>query len=374
MIVAVDARNAYRPRRRGIGKTLVELYRHVAPLRPDWQFVLFHQQQTPADPLAGLPNVRPCRIDIPGDRWDLWQQLRLPWAARRAGADVLHCPANTAPAWPGAPLLVTIHDLIPLESETPSAHDLRWGRNVAAAARKAKVILTPSRYTAELVHRTFGVSADKVIVNPWAPAVACGRLEDSARLARVRQRYAIPENLPYVLALGGADQRKNSAGILKAWALLEESLRASHVLVMVGVEGAALEALDQRAAQLGIEKHCRLLGFADEADMPALISGALVLCYPSLSEGFGLPILDGFACGTAVLTGDGTSLPEVAGEAALQVNAREAGAIAAGLTELLTSAEKREELIRRGRRRVESFTWQACAARLAEAIERTAAG
>jgi glycosyltransferase involved in cell wall biosynthesis len=372
MIIAVDARNIYRPHRRGIGKTLLDVYRHLAALRPDWQIVVFYQQDIQPDPLADLPNVQRRQIDIPGDRWNLWQELRLPWAVHRLRPGVLHCPANTAPAWGSAPVLLTIHDLIPLEPGQSSAQ-FRWGDNVAAAAKKARAVMTPSQYTAERVHTVLGVAADKIVVNPWAASPACQGAQDESLKVQVYQRYGLDPARPYVLALGGADERKNSAGILRAWSLLDESLRRTHTLLMVGLEGPALEVLARQAAQLGILEHCRLHGFADEADMPGLMAGATVLCYPSLSEGFGLPILDGFACRTAVLTGNATSLPEVAGDAALLVDARLPSAIAEGLGQLLTRAEVRQALIERGTRRLQSFTWEMCAARLARAVELAAA-
>ncbi len=103
--------------------------------------------------------------------------------------------------------------------------------------------------------------------------------------------------------------------------------------------------------------------------MPALFSGAAIFCYPSLSEGFGLPILDAFACGTPVLTGNSTSLPEVAGEAALLVEANDPQSIAHGLGELLTSPQKCSELVEKGRRRAQEFTWEKSAASVARALE-----
>ncbi len=330
MIVAVDARNVYRPRRRGIGKTLLQTYRHLAALRPNWQFILFHQQDVcgtaecgtaglprrskaksglgcaddpcgtaapgcaflplslgrervalrsfseagpglPCEalakqgegeavlhpalgfadaPLADLPNVQRRRIDIPGDRWDLWQHLRLPLAARAARADILHCPANTAPRFAGLPLVVTIHDLIPLENPTPA--DTRWGKNVSAAAKNACAILTPSRHSAQLIARTFDIAADKIIVCPWAADSACRRIEDPQILNDVRARYGLRPDQPYILALGGADPRKNSAGILKAWSLLDESLRRTFRLLLVGIEGRTLNALTQQAQELNL--------------------------------------------------------------------------------------------------------------------------
>jgi glycosyltransferase involved in cell wall biosynthesis len=115
-----------------------------------------------------------------------------------------------------------------------------------------------------------------------------------------------------------------------------------------------------------------LHGFADEADLPALISGADVLCYPSLSEGFGLPVLDGFACGTAVLTSNVTSLPEVAGDAAVLVDPRDSQAIGRALQQLLSDEALRRGLVARGRERCKRFTWKACVDTVGRVLEEAA--
>lgn len=96
MIIAVDARTVFRENQRGTGKNLVDLYRHVAVLRPTWNFIFYHRSKTNFNPFSGLSNVQERCIEIRGDRWDLWQQVRLPAAARVARASLLHCPANTA--------------------------------------------------------------------------------------------------------------------------------------------------------------------------------------------------------------------------------------------------------------------------------------
>ena len=108
--------------------------------------------------------------------------------------------------------------------------------------------------------------------------------------------------------------------------------------------------------------------FADEADLPALLSGATALCYPSLSEGFGLPVLDAFACGTPVITSNSTSLPEVAGDAALLVDPADAGAIRAAIEQVSASADLRQSLRERGRRRLEDFSWDRCAHTAAQTL------
>ena len=186
----------------------------------------------------------------------------------------------------------------------------------------------------------------------------------------MRSAYGLGASRPYVFGFGGADPRKNTAAVLEAWAMLTGEVRGETVLLLVGIQPPALARFRRQAEGAGSNGDCRLHGFAAEEDIPALLSGATALCYPSLSEGFGLPILDAFACGTPVLTGNTTSLPEVAGDAAVQVDSADARAIARGLADLLTHPARAAELAARGRRRVEQFTWAACAERAAGVFER----
>lgn len=149
MRIALDARTIYRTCRRGTGKNLIDLYRTVARMRPQWQVTAYHRC---ADELPGgldEANIIPRLIEMPGDRVHAWGRLRLPMAAWRDGADVLHCPANLCPSWMPVPTLVTIHDLIPLDRPGGRADaELRYfEQSVKTACAKAAGIITPSAYT-----------------------------------------------------------------------------------------------------------------------------------------------------------------------------------------------------------------------------------
>jgi glycosyltransferase involved in cell wall biosynthesis len=366
MRIVVDARQVYRPDRRGIGKNLVDLYAALAAHRPDWRFVLAHDRTVP-DPLAGFPNVERRQIDIPGHRFNLWEQVRLPAAAVGWGADVLHAPANTGPRAPLARMVVTIHDLIPLEIAPDAPATRRWLRRVRAAARAARHVVTPSRYSKGRICEVFGVPAGKVTVVPWAPAGNLRRVDDPVELDRVRGKYGLRPGEPYAFGFGAEDPRKNTARVIDAYAGLPEAVRRAFRLLLVGVQEPALSRFRERAGP-GVALH----GFADEADLPALLSGAAALVFPSRSEGFGLPVLDAFRCGTPVLTADRTSLPEVAGGAAVLVDPDSTEAVRDGLCRLLTDEPLRRELATRGAERVAQFTWEKAAAAVAGVFEAVA--
>lgn len=374
MRIAVDARTVYSPTRRGTGKNLIDLYRHIAALRPAWEVLMLHRcaDVSPAgelpDPFADLLNVRQRRIEMPGDRWGLWQGLRLPWAARSAGADVLHCPANFGPAHPRAPMVLTIHDVIPLDHPGSHPNPSEWGRAVGRAARAATKIITPSAYSKGRIAEVFSVPPEKIAVNHWASDEACRQVTDATALATAREKYGVAER-PYVLVFGGRDPRKNTEGILRAWALLDERVRREHWLLIIGVHESARGRFQAIADELHLSDGVRVCGFVPEADLPAVLSGAEALCFASLLEGFGLPILDAFACRTAVVSGDNSSLPEVAGDAAVLVDAARPEAIADGLSRVLADAGLREQLAQRGALRVEQFTWEACARRAIAVLE-----
>jgi glycosyltransferase involved in cell wall biosynthesis len=386
-IIGIDARTIFDAPRRGIGKTLVDLYRHLISCHDDWEFIFFHQytnvkQSSKSstftklqnstfvnNPFENYTNVKLCQIDIPGDRFNFWQEIRLPIAAKMNKVDILHCPANTAPRHPLVPMVVTIHDLIPLEPEFSTQISGKWAKSVGRAARKAHRILMPSYFTRDKIVQRFGVQADKLIVNPWAPDSALREVQDPAELARVRVNYGLDGSRAYVLGFGAADPRKNTQRILMSWKELPKTLSDRYTLLLIGIQDAAMAHFKSLAAKLGLADRCVLHGFADEQDLPALLSGAAALCYPSLSEGFGLPVLGAFACRTPVLTSTTTSMPEVAGEAAVLVDPTDQKSITDGLCKILENQELRERLVRQGTARLENFTWQGCAERVGNVFE-----
>ncbi len=368
MRLAVDARNIYRSNRRGTGKNLIDLYREIARLRSDWEIFMFHQVDGEDDPFEGFDNVKRIKIDIPGDRYNFWQQIRLPLAVKRFCADVLHCPANTGPMFCLIPFVVTIHDLNWF-GEYSSSEGLRWRRNLERSVRYARKIIVPSEYTRSQIVKRFRVSTDNIIVNYWAPDRKCMYVSDVEELGRVKRKYGLGVSERYVFGFGASDVRKNTLRLLESWSKLPIDVRDEYKLLLVGIDERKLSDFRDYVARLGIERDCILYNFAPEDDISALMSGADVVCYVSLSEGFGLPILDAFVCKSAVVTSNVTSMPEIADGAALLVNPKSSESIAEGLFRVLTDEGLRRELVRKGLERVKEFTWERCAERAISVFE-----
>jgi glycosyltransferase involved in cell wall biosynthesis len=371
MRVLVDARTAFALHRRGIGRSLVDLYRTLAIRRPAWTIVMAYQRPG-GNPFADLSNVRVRRTDLPGDRYDAWENIGLPLMALCERADVLHCPANSAPWQSTVPVVATIHDLIAFDAD-PDHAVTRWQRRVLRAATTARHIVTPSEYTRQAVVGSLGVPLDRVTANPWAPDRHLSRVSEVAILRDTATRYGVTEGRPYVLYFGAADPRKNGRRVVEAWAAIAPGDRQDAVLLMVGHQPDALTDARALATARCPDGSCLVEGFAREEDLPALISGAVCLCYPSLSEGFGLPVLEAFVCETPVITSRTTSLPEVAGDAAVLVDPTDTLAIRDALARLLTDQAERCRLAQAGAARVSQFTWERCADCLADILERVAA-
>jgi glycosyltransferase involved in cell wall biosynthesis len=373
MRIAVDARSVYQePTLRGVGQSLVGLYRALARVRPAWAFDRYFQTPNGTDPFADRPNVRPRRVDRPGDRFGAWQHVWLPLSARLSGANVLHAHGAIAPRLPLCPMVTTIHDLTPLEFRPDDPAARAWGRNVARGAARARRVLVCSEHTRNEVVRVFRVPSRKIEVVCWGPNEAVRRVTDAAVLADTVTRYGLEAGRPYLMHFGMALPRKNTRRVFEAWAALPDKVREESRLLVVGLEGASRDEFARVAGEFRVADSVRLHGYAPKEDIPALLSAAAGLCYVPLSEGFGLPILDAFVCDTPVVASRVTSIPEVTGDAALLIDPADAAALTGAMERLLTDPDEREKLRAVGRERLKLFSWEVCAEQVAGVFESVA--
>jgi glycosyltransferase involved in cell wall biosynthesis len=373
MRIAVDADSLTRFETRGIGRTAIATYRALSALRPSWEFLFFHQIGTLDDKFPGIPNIKPIRVDIKGDRWretiNPWQQIRLPIAVALAKADVLHCPAGTAPRYCVTPKVATIHDLTPMDF-TPDRPDVvRWFRNILRSGHSARRVITASEYIKADLVRRLAIPASKVEVVGWAASPEYKPLDTPGQPQATLAALGLPTDRPYLQHFGSLNPNKNTLRILDAWKAQPAALRDRHLLIVSGVEEKSLAALRARVEELGLSASCRVLGSVPDDHRGVLVAGATIMLYPSLAEGFGLPLVDAFQAGTPVLTSKSTCLPEIAGDAALIVDGRSTEAVARGITTLLEDEAKRRALAAAGRARVQLYNWTRTAESYARILE-----
>ncbi|PFG32535.1 glycosyltransferase family 4 protein [Sanguibacter antarcticus] len=299
----------------------------------------------------------------------VWEQVGLPALVRSVRPDVLHCPHYTLPLVAGVPVVVTLHDATFFT--TPELH-LRskavfFRAATRMAVRRARTVVVPSRATRDEVVREADADPARFVVAHHGVDHERFHATSPDEQARVRTTLGIGD-ADYVGFLGTLEPRKNVPALVRAWVRACDGRDAPPALVLAGGRGwdtqidATIESVPPRLT-------VRRVGYLPLDDLPGFLGGAQVLAYPSLGEGFGLPVLEAMACGAAVLTTRELSLPEVGGDAVAYCGTDE-DSIAHELGELLDDSERRADLARAAVVRAEQFTWAEAARAHVEAYER----
>ena len=351
----LDARTAT-PHFPGIGRYVTGLAGALSPLlEPDEKLTLLHH---PAHPLKLPPASGISSISWAGSPFGLTQQSALPRLLAQLGAGLYHSPYYLMPYRPGVATLLTVYDLIPMlfpRQTTARARLLfRWA--MVLALRTARRVIVISEATRNDLLRHFKVAPERAVtIMPAAdPAF---RSQPPEAVAAIRARFGLPEQ--FVLYLGSNKPHKNLVRLVEAWAATARSTTAS--LVVAGAWDPRYDEARRRAEALGLRESTCFVGRVPEADLSGLYTAATAFVFPSLYEGFGLPVIEAMSCGTPVACANASSLPEVAGDAALLFDPLDVSAIASALERLLADAGLRQELARRGLGRAAGFSWTTAA-------------
>ena len=286
----------------------------------------------------------------------LAEQTLLPAAVRRAAPDLLHNVFNTAPAALSVPQVTTIHDLV--FKRCPKTHGLlAKGVEILVplAARRSERVVTDSEASKSDIVRFLRLSADRVDVAPLGP----GLPEDvyGPPPPEIRRRFELGES-PLVLSVLAKKPHKNAARLIEAFALVQNG-----ILVVPGYSTDYERELHEQTDAVGLGERVRLLGWVDDGLLDGLYRAADCFVFPSLAEGFGLPVLEAMIRGAPVACSNTTSLPEVAGDAALLFDPLDVEAIAVSIRRILEDRELAERLRSAGRQRASRFTWEETARR-----------
>jgi glycosyltransferase involved in cell wall biosynthesis len=305
-----------------------------------------------------VPSRIEQRLVYQGLTEGVYLPLVLPWQARRAGVDLVHHPRPLVPREFGlaTPSVVTVHDVLSLSMPQYFSALIarRFGALARGAAGRASLVITGSEYTRGEIVEHLGVPPERIRVTRYGIEPRFQpRPPDPDWLA---QRFGIDR--PYVLCVGTLEPRKNLQGVLEAFDRLH-GFGGDLALVVVGGKGWKTAAIDEALSRS--TTHLVMTGYVSDDELVRLYSAAACFVFPSFAEGFGFPVLEAMACGTPVVTSDRTSLPEVAGDAALLVDPSSAEALAAAIAGVVQSPERSADLRARGLERSRAFSWDACA-------------
>lgn len=355
----------------GIGRYTRELIHALVAVDPNNRYRFF-SAKAPASlpvpqPLPEAENVsyRPAPLD---ERWlyRLWYRLRLPLPVQwvTGPLDLFHSPDFVLPPINGRiPTLLTVHDLsfVHYPHVFPERLVSYLNQVVPWSIGRATHILADSEATRQDLLEIWQVPDDKVTVLYSGVHERFQPVADVGMVTAVRQKYRL-QNFPYILSVGTLQPRKNYQMLVRAFAPLADKL--PHHLVISGGKGWLYDEMLAEVARQGLTGRVHFIGFVDDADLPTLYSAADLFVFPSLYEGFGLPLLEAMGCGTAVLTSNSSSLPEVAGTAAQQLPPQDQSAWTSAMEQLLTNNALRAQLVQAGQAQARLFSWQKAAEQL----------
>lgn len=367
MRIALDCRTVTAPKT-GDRTYALNLLRALARTDGENEYFLYTRELTT---LTEVDSPRFHSVVLPASPAWSWTPLVFPRDLARRGADVAHVQYLIPPSAP-CPVITTIHDVAfrRFPKLFPLKHRLLLNWLIPQAVQHAAAVITGSEATRRDLLELYDVPPERVFVTPYAADPIYRPLDPEQARRAVRTRLRVLS--PYLLSVGVLQPRKNLPRLVRAYNRI--ALRIPHRLVLVGKEGWAGEELQQALAEAPDGREPIFTGYVADADLPALYAGADLFVYPSLYEGFGLPLLEAMACGTPVITGNTSSLPEVVGDAGVTVDPRDTAALSEAILALLGDDERRRALSHAGIARAAQFSWDRTARETVEVYRRVCPG
>ena len=364
MKIGIEAQRLFRKKKHGMDMVALELIKNLQKIDGKNDYVIFVKPDVDSACLPSAPNFKvvelTSKFGYPG-----WEQWELPKAAVKEGCDVLHCTSNTGPLFCKVPLVTTLHDIIYLESISIFKKEGTWYQKlgniyrryfVPPVIKKSKKVITVSNYEKERIAKFFGFTDDRLTAIYNGVGNHFKKVTNALELIEVKDKYGLPDN--FFFFLGNTDPKKNTIGVLRAFSDFNKTYPNKYQLVMLDYDESELQRLLAEIGDAELRKLIHLAGYVPNQELPAIISQCEVFLYPSLRESFGIPILEGMACGVPVITSNTSSMPEVAGDdAALIVDPFNPKEITLAMQTLVEDKMLSKVLSEKGIERAKNFSW-----------------
>jgi glycosyltransferase involved in cell wall biosynthesis len=306
---------------------------------------------------------------------ELWEQLRLPIEAAAEKIDLLHCPTNPGPIFAPCKRVFTLHDVNYMrypEFSYDKKTQWYWSLFSRAAAKAADLIITISSFSKKEIIELFNVPEEKVEVIYLAAGDNFRQIKlgkESEKIDSLRKKYCLPGE--FILFVGTVSPRKNLVTLLRAIAKLKKK-GIKEKLVIVGDSGWKTKELSIIINELNLNKEIIFAGYVSEEELLLFYNLASVFVFPSIYEGFGLPVLEAMKSGCPVVASNNSCLPEIAGKAGLLVDPLDSTAFAEAIEKVLTDSLLRKRMILLGKKRASEFSWKKTAEQTIKAYKRAA--
>lgn len=366
MLIGIDASRAAKKQRTGVEEYTYQVIRHLALQDRENNYILYTDQPLPVELKKKLPENWRVKV-IPLFR--LWTQWRLPQELRRDRPDVVWFPASAMSVGYRGNKVATIHGLefefFPESYNWRQRWYLRWSTDYAV--RRARQIIAVSENTKQDLIKKYHADPAQIQVvfngfSYYSPAPAA-----SSSLAK----YGLSDR-PFFIFTGRLERRKNISRLLEAYGAVRRQMGWAGRLILVGKFGLGRKEIEAATERSDFKKDIVFLGYQPKADLSALVQQAHALVYPSLYEGFGLPILEAFALGTPVVCSRTASLPEVGGPAAIYIDPQSTESLIQGLKLVLTETREKRAEVRR--QQLRKFSWDICARGVKKVLVENAVG
>lgn len=368
MKIGIEAQRIFRKNKHGMDYVVLQEIKELQKIDTVNEYFIFVK---PGEDrcLEETPNFHIIELKCPS--YPLWEQIALPIAAKKHKVDILHCTSNTAPIWCSIPLMLTLHDIIFLEPRDKNNKSLYQNMGwlyrrivVPKILNKCKRIITVSNFELNNIISKLNIPKQQMAMvyngyNNWFRPIE--NVED------VTSKYI--DKTGYFFFLGNTDPKKNTERTLIAYSKYLKMSKIKRKLLIADLKSQHLEEIISRKGLDDIKDNVVLTGYVVNSDLPYIYNGAFTFLYTSLRESFGIPLLEGMACGTPVITSNTSSMPEIGGKNAALINPESSDEIAAMMLKIENNSDFRNEVINNGLERAKLFSWKNTATNLLKLYE-----